>query len=442
MRTRGLALVFALLSVQTSAAATGTPIQKADDPSTVFGHKILREEFLLNYTNLNHGSYGACPKRVLNYQSALRLQQEQQPDPWMRSRYLQMQNDTRKRVSQYVNADDPDNLVLVESASTAVNSLLRTMEWQSGDIVLYFSVAYGMVKNTALWLSKRSGVEILEVPVLFPILDSRAFIAPLEETLRQLGDDAKSDQLKVAVLDHIASIPAVTLPVLELATMIKAFSPNTFVMVDGAHAMGQLQQLDLRQLGPIDAYLSNGHKWLYSPKGSAFLWVNASQVSAVFPEPTVISSQNNIGTMSLVRRYSYTSTRDYTALLSMSAALDFRQQLGGDEAIYTYVKNLALLARRYLMKLWDACPFVPESMEEFMINIALPTKNATLAKEIQHLLLQNHAIYIVVAQEPTSGIIFTRLSSQIYLEMSDFTRLGELVLQYTQNSCCAAVEEQ
>ena len=90
-------------------------------------------------------------------------------------------------------------------------------------------------------------------------------------------------------------------------------------------------------------YVSNGHKWLFSPKGSAVCWINDSVCSKTFPEPTVIGSENNCESNEMVpleTRFLYTGTRDYTSLLSMDAALTFRESLGGDEQIYKYVHGL------------------------------------------------------------------------------------------------------
>jgi selenocysteine lyase/cysteine desulfurase len=418
-----------------SAAITLDGSDYNEDPPS-FGHDILHQEFLLNYTNFNHGSYGACPKSVLEYQNSLRLQQEQQPDPWMREKYLQLINETRREISDYVRADHADNLVLVESASTAVNAIMRSFQWQPGDIVLYFSVTYKMVQNTAHWLQRQEGIEIVEVPIYFPIHEEdalTAFTGPLQDTLQKLKDASKIGKLRLVVLDHIVSIPAVRVPVAECAEMVKSFQEGVFVLVDGAHAMGQIHNVNLSKLGPIDAYLSNGHKWLYSPKGSAFLWIHPAKVTDVFPEPTVIASSNQIGETCVSERFAYVSTRDYTAIISMKRALEFRQWIGGDDAIYAYNRNLARSAKIYLMSLWDVPAMAPESLEEFMINIALPLTDVATAKGLHAYLLSDHNMYAVIAFDTGSSFFYTRLSAQIYLEMSDFVRLGDAVLKYITN---------
>ena len=44
------------------------------------------------------------------------------------------------------------------------------------------------------------------------------------------------------------------------------------VFIDGAHAVGQLP-IDIKQL-KVDAYCSNFHKWGFSPKNAAFLYLS------------------------------------------------------------------------------------------------------------------------------------------------------------------------
>jgi selenocysteine lyase/cysteine desulfurase len=418
MSGKFLLLLLGLLLIQEQTLGLEEKNESVISPPS-FGHEMLHKEFLLNYTNFNHGSFGACPKQVLDFQTSLRLQQEQQPDPWMRFRYKQLINETRKEIARYVHAEDGmgETLVLVESASTAVNSIMRSMAWQPGDVIMYFSVAYAMVENTALWLQQEEGIEIVQVPIHFPIKEeeaSRAFTGPLQQALQTLKDESKIGKLRLVVLDHIASAPAVKEPISELARLIKSFQENCLVLVDGAHSTGQVRALALSDMGPIDAYVSNGHKWFFAPKGSAFLWVNNALVTREFPEPTVISSANSLGTP-FSERYAYVSPRDYTAMIAMSKALEFRQYVGGDEAIYTHNRNLALAAKHYRMDIWNVGAMAPDSLEEFMINIMLPISDVSVANELMYHSLRKHNMYIRVLYDKESGIVYTRLSSQIYL---------------------------
>ena len=63
-----------------------------------------------------------------------------------------------------------------------------------------------------------------------------------------------------ASFSHIVSVPAVILPVVELAAL--CHKHGTLVLIDGAHALGQIP-VDVKALG-VDFWLGNGHKceWL------------------------------------------------------------------------------------------------------------------------------------------------------------------------------------
>lgn len=455
----GLFLAVILLVVPSSTQELEPKIRRQPDPkeSVEFGKEVRASQFLLNYTNFNHGSFGACPRQVLEYQESLRLQQEQQPDIWFRKTYYELQNQTRAKLADYVGLKTPaekEGLVLVESASTAVNSILRSFPWSAGDVLVQFSVAYPMVSHTASWLSSERKIQIATVNISFPVLDEQAFLKPMEDFLKSWVGKQDGGLPRVFVLDHIISTPAVIEPIHELAALIKSYQPNAFVLVDGAHAIGEVYPpLSLPVIGNLDAYVSNGHKWLYSPKGSAFLWVNlthsrpgpnnhssgSSWISPTFPEPTVISSANNpLAPTSFSERYAYVSTREYTAILSIGAALDFRNDiLGGDLAINGYCKGLATRAKSMLTELWgvsDKPPLAPDSMEAFMINVPLPDaiNSVDVGLRLMNYLLDEHDIYMLVLWEESSKMFYTRLSAQVYLDLEDFQQLGYLVQKFAE----------
>mmetsp|Transcript_45835 Transcript_45835/g.90820 ORF Transcript_45835/g.90820 Transcript_45835/m.90820 type:complete len:83 (-) Transcript_45835:29-277(-) len=71
-------------------------------------------------------------------------------------------------------------------------------------------------------------------------------------------------------------------------------------------------------------------------------------------------------------------------------------------------------------------------MEEFMINlpVPIPSQDPQALEALQQYLLNQHGMCMILAIEPTSGIVYTRLSAQVYLDLWDFQRLGHLIQDY------------
>lgn len=229
------------------------------------------------YRNMNFGSFGTMPRRVMEAQQRYTAEMEARPDVWFRSQYKKLVQESRRQLAEMTNADSVDNLVQVENASSGVNAVLRSMLFrprQDGDrdTVLYLNLAYGMVKDTLLWLSKRDPhLTLLQVNITLPLVhgDDSDFLRPVEEALKRHGS-----RIKIASFSHISSVPAIIVPIEKLASLCKSYGVEA-VMVDGAHALGH-HPIDLQRIAAsgVDFYVANGHKWLYSPKGSAILWIS------------------------------------------------------------------------------------------------------------------------------------------------------------------------
>lgn len=254
---------------------------------TCYGSKDLKEKFFYlaqNFTNVNHGSFGAVAKPVHRKQAELFLEQEAYPDTWFRKRMYDLIYESRTMIAKFIHADVSD-VVLVENASSAVNSILRSMQFQKGDKVIRLDTAYNMVVRTLEYLAETIGIEIIVVRVPLPISSPTQLLNELEEALREHPD------VKLCVFSHISSFPAIVEPLGGMGKLVRENAKNSMILVDGAHTPGVLPDLDVPSYN-VDFYLGNCHKWLYAPKGTAFLWVKASQheSSPNFPEPTVISS--------------------------------------------------------------------------------------------------------------------------------------------------------
>ena len=83
--------------------------------------------------------------------------------------------------------------------------------------------------------------------------------------------------IRLAVFDHIISKPAVIMPVKAISQFLKLKKIPFFV--DGAQTIGQIP-IDLGDLD-VDAYFSNFHKWAFSQKSCAFLYIGNSFINVV-----------------------------------------------------------------------------------------------------------------------------------------------------------------
>lgn len=273
--------------------------------------RAAREYFALadGFTNLNHGSFGSTPLRVLQGQYKHQLEAEAYPDVWFRKTYRDIWRSASHMLAEYIDADQ-DEVVIVENASSGVNAVLRSIadeqSWGKDDGILILDLAYPMVKNTAEYLEQHRGIQILVVPVSEELelnITSRGVVDVVSSFLQVY---AHSTKLRMAVFSHITSVPGFTLPMEMLSTLFHGYDIPVFV--DGAHALGQ-RALSFRSQDADslpDFYVGNAHKWLYSPKGTALLWVTKKWHRFIFP--TVISSEVKAN-MLFQERFVYVGTR-------------------------------------------------------------------------------------------------------------------------------------
>ena len=286
--------------------------------------RSVRSEWRLdpNFLTVNHGSFGATPLCVRAAQDAWRERMEAQPTRFMAdvNGLLRAGAD---RLGAFLGADGRD-IVFTDNATTGCNAVLRSLTLKPDDEILMLSHVYGAVRNTVRFVTERAGARMTEAIVPFPAFSEDAVVAAVLATL--------TPRTRLAVIDHIASHSALVMPAARIVAACHA--AGVPVLIDGAHAPAQID-LDLTAIG-ADFYAGNGHKWLCAPKGSAFLWVAPGQQEAV--HPTVISHGLDQG---FLTEFDWTGTRDPSAALSVSAALDFHERLGG---VRMRKRNIALAA--------------------------------------------------------------------------------------------------
>lgn len=363
-------------------------------------------------TFLNHGSFGACPKRVLAAQSTWRETMERQPDEFFRKRVYPHSNDNAVRVAadalgRFVGTTG-EHIAFVVNATEAVNTVLRSLDLQSGDEILVLDVVYNAVRLAAEEVCHPRGAKVVKVALPLPL--------SANDVVERIAD-AANERTKLAVIDHIASASAVVFPVAEITRALKA--KGVKVMIDGAHAVGQLA-LDLPAIG-ADWYTANAHKWLYSPKGSAFLYAHDEAAARVKP-----LSVSHYHAMAFPHGFDYVGTRDVTAYLSVPTAIEFVEEFGAAD-VRRYLRELSR-AGAEIVKPLGVTPLAPDAMFAAMRAYVLPQRRAVDHADVVQLmrgLWDKHRIQ--VAANAFQNHFILRLSPQIYVERADFEHLVQVL---------------
>jgi isopenicillin-N epimerase len=319
----------------------------------------LREEFLLDpeVVFLNHGSFGACPRAVLERYQAWQLELERRPVEFLARRLDGLLAEARARLAAELGAD-PDDLVFVPNATSGVNVAARALELRAGDEVLSTDLEYGACDLVWDRVCSRAGARYVRAEIPLPLTSGAELVDALFSRL--------TERTRAVFVSHLTSETALRLPVDEIVR--RARSDGLVTVVDGAHAPGHVP-VDLGAL-QADFYSGNCHKWLCAPKGAGFLHVAPERQDAV--EATIVSwGSGEDG--SFQERFAWQGTRDPSAFLAVPAALDWLAEHEWD-AVRERSRALAEVTRTRLLELTGLAPLSPAGAEFLgqMASVPLP----------------------------------------------------------------------
>src|SRR6476660_4248204 len=115
---------------------------------------------------LNHGSFGAWPKAILNLQTELRRQMEAEPVQFLWRRYEERLEPVREALAKFIGARSRD-LVFVTNATTGVNAVLRSLKLRAGDEVLTTNHDYNACHNVVIEAAHRAGANVVTARIPF-----------------------------------------------------------------------------------------------------------------------------------------------------------------------------------------------------------------------------------------------------------------------------------
>ncbi|MFH1689996.1 MAG: aminotransferase class V-fold PLP-dependent enzyme [Candidatus Eisenbacteria bacterium] len=370
---------------------------------------------------LNHGSFGACPIPVLEAQTRLRERMERGPVQFLHRELEDMVDAARSETARFVGAD-PDELTFVPNATTGVNTILRSLNFERGDELLITSHEYNACRNALDFVAARSGASVVVVDIPFPL--------PCADLVVDTVLAGVTERTRLALVDHITSLTGMVMPMAGLVRGLAERGVDT--LVDGAHGPGMIP-LDIAGIGPA-YYTGNCHKWLCTPKGAAILYVRRDLQPGI--RPLAISHGANSTRDDRSRfhlEFGWTGTDDPTAYLCVPESIRFMGSLlpGGWPELMERNRNLALAARRLLCDALGVEAPCPDEMIGTLASVPLAAgtfhfeTTALAFDELDTVLREEYGFEVPVLAYPDGPASIIRIAAQIYNSIEQYAALAE-----------------
>jgi selenocysteine lyase/cysteine desulfurase len=293
--------------------------------------------------------------------------------------------------------------------------------------------AYGVIENLVYKSVRKFGCKVKSVPV--DVDDIDRLKSDVEACIKECIEDGLSVDL--LCLDHIASCPGILIPVCDIANICKIYEVP--ILVDGAHALGQVEiDLNTFENVGIHYWFTDTHKWFFSPKGSAVMWVRKDKQRGVYPsiDCATIGSKgctvirNKSDTLSdFEKRFMYLGTKDYTPWISIGGAIEFIEQLDG--GYKQLIKRNHKLALSFQQRVANALKttYINENLIASMCNIRVPfITNQEESKKFMEFLMEK-GTYVVVGEYP-AGCFWLRLCIQLFIDEANIEKLINSIEMY------------
>lgn len=381
----------------------------------MINYEVLKSQFLLNpeYTFLNHGSFGACPKPIFIDYQFWQLQLEREPVQFFVHTGNEVMQQSKQALAAFLNCDF-DDLIFTMNPSYAMNIIIKSFEMQSGDEILSTNLEYGAMDRTWKYYCDKVGAKYKQQKITLPITSKEQVIDDFFQ--------GYTDKTKAIFISQITSATGLILPVKEICARAKELGLIT--IVDGAHVPAHID-LDLQQL-EADIYTGALHKWMLTPKGCSFLYVKKHLQNNF--DPLLISwgyDADVPGKSKFLDYHQLQGTRDYSAFLTVPAALKFLIDNQWPK-VSDRCRELVRANNEEIAEILGSTLLVPNT-DEFlgqMCSIPIRTDDPmTLKAELFH----KHKIEIPVVV--TKDQTYIRYSIQAYNDQRDLNRLKEVLHQ-------------
>jgi selenocysteine lyase/cysteine desulfurase len=245
---------------------------------------------------------------------------------------------TYKAIAELLNCG-PDEVALVDSATTAWDLAMLALPWREGDRVLVAEAEYVSNMIALLRLQKRHRIEIVPVPSdADGVLDPEALEARIDARTRLIA------------VTHVPTNGGLVNPAAEIGRIARRHGVT--YLLDACQSAGQLE-LDVQAIG-CHLLSATGRKYLRGPRGTGFLYVARDLLAELDPplldmRGAVWTSPDAYEMRADAKRFE-TFEFNYAAVIGLGVAVDYALSWGLP-AIAARIDWLAQTLRRRLARI-------------------------------------------------------------------------------------------
>lgn len=215
----------------------------------------------------------------------------------------------RRKILSLTSAPETTTVVILPSATIALNTIIFGINLQKGDVVYISHFEHNAVLRPLYALQRQKGIQIK----ILPMHNEKVF----EFDFNQIEKDFSMQKPKAVIISQVSNVIGLVAPVERIAEMAKRY--GAIVTVDAAQSCGVLGC----NLANIDYYVFAGHKTLLGPYGiGGFVCNRNCALQPLFLGGTGIDSANAEMPKSVPERFEAGSV-NLMAVIGLEYSIDW-----------------------------------------------------------------------------------------------------------------------
>ena len=355
--------------------------------------------------HLNHGSFGACPKPIFDALISWQKKLEFNPAKFLAFDIFVHLEKSRESLSEYINCDKND-IVFFPNPSTALNTVIKSLDLKKDDEILTTNHEYGALDKTWNFMCKNTGAKYIKQNIKLPLKSKNEFINTFIKGINK--------NTKVIFMSHITSPTGLIFPAEELCRIAR--ENNIFCIIDGAHVPAHID-LDIKKLNP-DIYTGACHKWMCAPKGTSFLYAKKNIQDDI--NPLVVSWGYDAevpGVSKYLDYHQWQGTNDPSPYLTVPDVIAFLKKYNWKD-VSLNCRKINIEARKLVNKTLNKMPI---SDDEFIGQMSAIEIKCTDSIQLIKKLYEDFKIVVPIVKWENKMLL--RFSIQAYNSMEDIEKL-------------------